>query len=391
MDGTLGTAANTALPMARPRLHCLDSVRGLAALTVLINHCLLLYPATIQEQIFAIAKFTPFLIFTNGHAAVIIFFALSGYVLSLPFFADGPLPYKQYLVKRFCRLYLPFAAAVCLSVFLWLLSAHVPVVSLGVWFQENWPDPPLMGRQVLSHFFMEGTKFATRFDGPTWSLAHEMRISIIFPVLVLISRKSGRAIALGLLLFFVSTVLLELFGDGNINVTPDSSLAAWILTLRYVPFFLMGVLLAKHAATLGAIIRRLPWWMYAACWAASYVAICKHVRSDWVLAYFGDLFIALGSAGLILLTLHSPRASHFLEKGPAHWLGRVSYSLYLIHVPVLSFVGYQLAEKVGTSAIAATAIASSLVLAEIMFRWIEQPAIALGKWLVARAVLAGAE
>ena len=60
-------------------------------------------------------------------------------------------------------------------------------------------------------------------------------------------------------------------------------------------------------------------------------------------------------------------------------------------MPVLSFVGYQLAEKVGTSAIAATAIASSLVLAEIMFRWIEQPAIALGKWLVARAVLASAE
>ena len=387
----MGTAADTALPIARPRLHCLDSVRGLAALTVLIYHCLSLYPATTQEQIFAIVKFTPFLILTNGHAAVIIFFALSGYVLSLPFLAGRPLPYKQYLVKRFCRIYLPFAAAVCLSVFMWLLSSHVPVASLGVWFQERWPDPPLMWRQVLSHFLMEGTNFATRFDGPIWSLAHEMRISIIFPVLVVIGRKSGRAIALALLLFFVSTVLLELFGDGNINTLPDSSLAAWILTLRYVPIFLMGVLLAKHAATLGAIIRRLPWWMYAACLAASYVAICKHVRPDWALAYFGDLFIALGSGGLILLTLHSPRASHFLEKGPAHWLGRVSYSLYLVHVPVLLFVGYQLGEKVGTSAIAAIAIASSLILAEIMFRWIEQPAIALGKRLTARAVLVGSE
>jgi len=387
MDCTLGATTDAAPPIARTRLHCLDSIRGLASLTVLIFHCVALYPDTIRDRIFAVAKFTPFLIFLNGHAAVIMFFALSGYVLSLPYFADRPVPYGQYLVKRFCRIYLPFAVAICLSVFLWLFSSHVPVPSLGTWFQENWPDPPLVWRQVLSHFLMDGTHFATRFDEPIWSLAHEMRISIIFPVLVLISRKSNRAIALGLVLFFVSTPLLELCGDANIGVVPESTMAAWILTLRYVPFFLMGILLAKHAATLGARIRQMPWWLYAGCWAASYAAICKHIRSDWVVAHFGDLIIALGSGGLIVLTLHSPRVSHFLEKGLAHWLGRVSYSLYLIHLPVLWFVGYQLGESFGISVVVMVAIALSLVLAEFMFRFVEQPAIALGRRLIARSTI----
>lgn len=357
-------------------------------MTVLIFHCMWLYPETIREQIFAIMKFTPLSILTNGHAAVIVFFILSGYVLSLPFYSNRPAPYRQYLVKRMCRIYLPFAAAVCLSVLLWLLSAHAPVASLGAWFQENWPDPPLEWRQVISHLLLEGTRYGTRFDGPIWSLAHEMRISVIFPVLILVSRKAARAIALGLLLFFASTVLLDLAGDGDISVTPQSSLAAWALTLRYLPIFITGILLSKHAVVLGAIIRKMPWWLYALCWAASYMAVCTHIESAWVLADFGDLFIAMGAAGLVALTLHSPRVCHFLEKTPVLWLGRISYSLYLLHVPVMFFVGYQVGETLGTGAVVAIAIVASLALAEVMVRWIEQPAIALGKWLVARPLLA---
>ena len=388
MGVTLDAAADAAVQIARPRLHCLDSIRGLASLTVLGFHCMLLYPETVRGQVFAIAKFTPLAIFTNGHAAVIVFFILSGYVLSLPFLKNRPAPYGQYVVKRFCRIYLPFAAAVCLSVLLWLLSSHAPVATLGIWFQENWPDPPLEWSQLIRHFLLDGTLYGTRFDGPIWSLSHEMRISIIFPVLMFVSQKSGRTIVLGLLLFIASTVLLELTGDGNISVTPQSSLAAWALTVRYVPFFLAGILLSKHTAMLGAIIGRMPGWLYAICCVASYAAVCKHVESAWVLANFGDLFIAIGAAGLVALTLHSPRVCHFLEKRPVTWLGRISYSLYLIHVPVLSFVGYQLGAALGTGAVIVIAIVTSLAFAEVMVRWIELPAIALGKWLIALPLLA---
>lgn len=388
MSDKTAAPIKTVPSIARPRLHCLDSIRGLASLAVLMFHCCWIYPQAVREHIFFLAKFTPFAIFTNGHAAVIIFFVLSGYVLSLPFFGNRPVPFKQYLVKRFCRIYLPFAAAVCVSTLLWLISSRVPVSTLSAWFQGNWPPPPLEWRRILSHFLMEGTNYATHLDGPIWSLTHEIRISIMFPALIFISRKSARAIALGLFLFFASTVLLELCGDGNINVIPDSSLATWLLTLRYVPFFLMGILVSKHSAMLGSTIRKMPWWLYGLFWACSYAAICKHIRSDWVLAHFGDLFIALGSAGLIVLCLHSPRVSHFLEKGPAQWLGQVSYSLYLIHVPIMLFVGYQFGAAVGVTATVAIAIATSLVIAQFMFQFVEQPSIAFGKWLVSRSASA---
>ena len=60
-------------------------------------------------------RYTPLRLLVDGEAAVILFFVLSGYVLALPFIAGTQLTYGRYLVKRICRIWLPFAAAILLA------------------------------------------------------------------------------------------------------------------------------------------------------------------------------------------------------------------------------------------------------------------------------------
>ena len=65
----------------------LDSLRGLAALVVFISHYLFVLP--IGEKIHgSLLMYTPIRVLSNGHTSVILFFVLSGFVLSLPFYKN---------------------------------------------------------------------------------------------------------------------------------------------------------------------------------------------------------------------------------------------------------------------------------------------------------------
>jgi len=69
------------------RFEQLDSLRGLAALSVVVNHFLNILPGIFDNpNDFWFLKYTPLHLFWAGHEAVIFFFVLSGFVLSLQFF-----------------------------------------------------------------------------------------------------------------------------------------------------------------------------------------------------------------------------------------------------------------------------------------------------------------
>ena len=101
----IGTGAdnNISAPSAR-RLTSLDALRGIASFSVVLCHCWTAIPNAARATL-ASSMWSPLIdIFTNGSAAVIIFFVLSGYVLSLPFFHGTQPGYPRYLFKRFCRI-----------------------------------------------------------------------------------------------------------------------------------------------------------------------------------------------------------------------------------------------------------------------------------------------
>src|ERR1700722_11258590 len=109
------------------RLEYLDSLRGLAAMQVLLGHCLGIFPifagaegATSNPVVWALI-YTPLHLFWNGAQAVIFFFVLSGFVLALPYFNHRAPFYESYLVRRFFRIYVPYIIVVTVSAFLLLL------------------------------------------------------------------------------------------------------------------------------------------------------------------------------------------------------------------------------------------------------------------------------
>jgi peptidoglycan/LPS O-acetylase OafA/YrhL len=73
--------------------------------------------------------------------------------------------------------------------------------------------------------------------------------------------------------------------------------------------------------------------------------------------------------------------SRLLHLGPIRWLGSVSYSLYLLHVPILLVVSLVLYRRVPNGVMLATFLVLSLLAAGAFHRWIELPSIRLGRAL----------
>jgi peptidoglycan/LPS O-acetylase OafA/YrhL len=101
------------------RIEFLDSIRGLAALFVLLGHT---QGAFAWPAWFYLPAHWPFIsIFTSGAEAVAMFFLLSGYVLSKPFVEIGPAPQRKiflptFYLRRFIRIWPPWFFAFTASI-----------------------------------------------------------------------------------------------------------------------------------------------------------------------------------------------------------------------------------------------------------------------------------
>lgn len=108
------------------RIESLDSLRGIAAFIVVIFHCLLSftlfyeanYDYKFTNWLVEIFTVTPLHTLWAGKEAVLLFFVLSGFVLMLPFTNNKQPNYPSYLIKRICRIYIPYIIVMFMSVIL---------------------------------------------------------------------------------------------------------------------------------------------------------------------------------------------------------------------------------------------------------------------------------
>jgi peptidoglycan/LPS O-acetylase OafA/YrhL len=150
------------------RLQELDSLRGLASLTVVWHHWIWIFRDAVVPWYI--------LPFVSGHEAVILFFVLSGFVLSLGLPVTSPAQYIAFALRRIGRIYLPFVAAVALSGVgcVLFLGRSLP---LADWYYTTWHEPV-----TLAIVLKELTLSPTLTLNPSlWSLGYEMVISLLFP------------------------------------------------------------------------------------------------------------------------------------------------------------------------------------------------------------------
>jgi peptidoglycan/LPS O-acetylase OafA/YrhL len=107
---------------------------------------------------------------------------LSGFVLTLPYIRRRELDYRRFIIKRVCRIYLPYLAALALSVAadLFTPSLHTNIF----WINRTWSQPVTLSL-VLKHVLFLGNYDWPQFNTAFWSLIYEMRISIVFPFIAL--------------------------------------------------------------------------------------------------------------------------------------------------------------------------------------------------------------
>jgi peptidoglycan/LPS O-acetylase OafA/YrhL len=331
----MAAAAPDALrpPPGNPRFPLLDSMRAIAALSILLTHASGVSTFNVAN---ALGAYTARLNF-----GVTIFFLLSGFLLYRPFVAARrdnrpPIAIRAFFRRRALRI-LP-AYWVALSV-------------LALWpgllgFADHW-------WRFYSFTQIYWANSTVQGDGPAWTLAIEMSFYLALPLIargIAALRPSLRGelalIGLGALGALVLRTVLQ--ADGGFNVLQNTLPC-------YFDWFAYGMILAvlsvawhgreAQSRTLRLIVRR-PWvpWLGAAAvfwFMSTQMSLSRGffvVYTNW--NYFGEhACYALCAFLLLLPAVFGDWAGgwprRILAARPLPWLGLVSYGIFLWHAPIM--------------------------------------------------------
>jgi peptidoglycan/LPS O-acetylase OafA/YrhL len=301
-------------------IRSLTGLRGVSALYVMEYHITFL---DYYQRKGMLATFL-----CHGYLAVSLFFILSGFVMALTSggdFAKGfdVGAYGSFLAKRLGRTYPLYfvATAVC--------------ALIGVWHMSY--QGTLTPGHVASNFaLIQCWGIGDSIDPPGWSISTEFGAYVLFPALAaafLFSRArlaAVGAVACVVALEFAATRSGAELHNPGIQPGP---LAIWIGTTLYpllicIAGFSLG-LAVWRAWSVPAVHRLAADQRTGAALALACLALlCFHVS---------DVLTVVFIAGLILsLATEKPLLAWVLASPPIYWLGMISYSIYLVHWPILA-------------------------------------------------------
>ncbi len=238
----------------------LDSLRGIACLQVLNQHILMLWPVMfmpvawfmhsdkLYERVAYYINFTPLHLWFMAYEAVIFFFVLSGFVLhsSLKNGVNAR-GYAQYLVKRFFRLYIPFAAAILLSMMCRaLFYHHADFKDLSDWFRQMMWSHPVSAAEFFNLITFWSHDFGN-VDTTLWSIELEIKISILIPLFIavinLFRRNKVADVVFNVLVLLAA---LFLFHNADTYFSHDDSVFYDAFVVKFTFAFVAGIMLSKY-------------------------------------------------------------------------------------------------------------------------------------------------
>jgi peptidoglycan/LPS O-acetylase OafA/YrhL len=371
------------------RFRSLDAIRGIGALIIMFYHILLIFPFETNYFLKFETIFPPLFNFVSGSGPVMLFFVLSGFVLSIPFYYKDKINYIPYLIRRLFRIYFPYFICLNFSIILsFLISGKVN--GLSDWFNGFW-NSSFHLKEILGHYLLLGNIHTNAFDPVIWSLVQEMRISIIFPFIVVLLVKKFNW-KWNFLVCFALAILGGLNNKYHFQVSNGIN-TTFFDTLRLIPIFIVGSLLAKHIFQFSAFFLKLTLRkrifisisliivsIFLEVIVSGGLNFLIGVSSLFVYVNKGigaiginDYYSAIIGIVIMLITLGSSSVAKFLSIKPLLFLGKISYSLYLYHLPVLITLFHLLNRILFAPIIILISIIVSMSLAYLSWRFIEEP------------------
>ena len=386
-DLTIMTTTKGQVAEANRRIDSLTGLRGLAALVVLLHHVLISVPALLApyrdhapvdttEPVAWAMVHTPLHLLWAGHEAVLVFFVLSGFVLTLPLTAPKRFSWLAYYPARLVRLYVPIWGSLLLAVAAFLAVRAASPAAADRWQDERGMDADIGGLARAAII----VRFAEPYNGPLWSLYWEILFSLLLPAFAFLALTPRASWQLKVALTLSSTI-----AGSMLQLT-----APWLGNrLFYLSIFLIGMVMAAHLDRLRRIGERIyrgpnvGWHSLTILTTA-----CTLLLSHWFIQAFSANQLLLssalvlqvvGAALLVYAAMTDPGFKRFLNHRVMAGVGAISFSLYLVHYPMLAAVDYLSGGQLW--ALIAIGIPSSFAAAFAFFRLVEQPSHRLARQL----------
>ena len=371
------------------RVAGLDGLRGLAALFVVVHHCWLLsfrgrYPLVAGPE------WLDWLL--HGRFAVVFFITLSGFSLAISPARHGWRlgGVRRYAKRRAWRILPPYWAALVFS-----------LVVAATWTRLPLADPPTGRSVVVYGLLLQDFVPAPMPNAVFWSIAVEAALYLAFPLLLIVRRWAGAAAMLAAVAVPVVAVGLLVPAVSSTPTAPATAATptqTWF-TFELAPLFAMGVVAAGVVAA-GERVRRVPWHWLALLAAAPVLLLIVVRGSLWTVGHYYWIDLALGPAIALLLAAVATRRpaplTWLLATRPVTALGRYSYSLYLVHLPIVLVISRKIVAphlppglpRFWVTLVLATSV--SLVAAWVFASVFEIPFQRYRSWSALRAAAKGA-
>lgn len=307
-----------------PRLPYLDGLRAVAALYVVLHHLALhTHSITLYQSIPGLG------VFAYGRLAVVLFIVLSGYCLMLPLIYRSALELpslRTFYLRRARRILPPYYAAVGFSVACILLFIGEKT---GTHWDVSIPITAhaLVTRLLLLQDFTGGGAI----NHVLWSVAVECHIYLLFPLMIWGWRRFG-----GMAVAAVTGILCVM-----LSLSPFARILGEF-PVGFVFYFVLGMAAAYLAhSTKTRRLQNYGWTWGILC------AVCAVIEAILLLRWSNDFRPAITetlfalTAAFLLVTLASASMTPLktvLEWKPLVLIGGFSYSLYLVHAPIIEIV-----------------------------------------------------
>lgn len=319
----------------------LESLRGIAALVVFLGHFTIAFVPQVlgfvpDDTTSPNIMGTPFYFTLNGSAAVALFFVLSGFVLSYSAFENPQISLVGSTIRRWPRLFPIALASVILSFILFKSGAYYHLgasqITKSSWLSQfgsapqQIPETTTLMDAILQGAFFTFFRFGTDYwlNTSLWTMHLELVGSfIVFGIASILQGSSPKK---AYFLFIIVGIICT-YGD------------------VFLPLFVAGTALAyfhshykfglKKRSVILSIILIIP-----ILTALSYMNPGRGIFK--LVNYFGEtgmsfriLMHGLASCAIIHLAIVDNNVNSFLNARIFRHLGRISFSLYVLHVPLL--------------------------------------------------------